>query len=71
MEIYGEDSEEIKLLRYIRDNVLNQNPEGREIIRLYYQWSPTIVKAMEDDEEFKQDVKEMIDGVLEMIGGEE
>ena len=68
-EIYGEDSEETELLRYIRDNKLNQTPEGRELIRLYYQWSPMIVKAMEKDKEFKEEVKELIDGVLELIGG--
>ena len=65
--IYGEDSEEVELLRCLRDNVLRQSPEGREIIKLYYQWSPAIVKAMEEDEEFREDVKEMIDGVLALI----
>jgi hypothetical protein len=69
--IYGEHSEQIDLLRYIRDNVLTQTPEGQEIIRLYYQWSPAIVKAMEQDEEFKEEMKEMIDGVLGLIGGAE
>jgi hypothetical protein len=68
--LYGEDSEEAKLLRFLRDIVLNTTPEGQELIKLYYQWSPAIVKAMEEDEEFKQDVKEMIDGVLELIGNE-
>jgi hypothetical protein len=67
-QIYGEHSEETQLLRYIRDNVLIQTPEGQEIIRLYYQWSPSIVQAMEEDEEFKEEVKEMVDGVLELIG---
>jgi len=45
-------------------------PVGQELIRLYYQWSPIIVKAMEDDEEFKEEAKEMIYGVLPMIGEE-
>jgi hypothetical protein len=63
-EIYGEDSEELKLLRYIRDNVLSQNQEGQEIIRLYYQWSSVLVKMMPDDEEFKAKVKEMFEMVL-------
>jgi hypothetical protein len=30
-------------------------------------WSPVIVKAMEEDEEFKAWVKEKIDSVLPMI----
>jgi len=62
--IYGENSEEAALLRYVRDTILSKTPEGQEIIKLYYQWSPAIVKLMEEDEEFKQDVKEMIDGIL-------
>ncbi len=66
-EIYGEDSEETELLRYIRDNILSPTPEGREIIRLYYEWNPVIVKAMEEDVAFKEQVKEMVDGVLELI----
>jgi FtsP/CotA-like multicopper oxidase with cupredoxin domain len=66
-EIYGEDSKEVKMLRYFRDNVLSKTPKGRGIISSYYGWSPVIVRAIEEDEEFKQDVKEMIDGVLEMI----
>ena len=65
-----EHSEEAELLRYFRDNLLNQTPEGQELIKLYYELSPTIVKAMEEDEEFKEQVKEMIDEVLELIEGE-
>ena len=68
-EIYGEESEEAELLRYFRDRVLNQTPEGRELIRLYYQWSPVIVKAMETDEEFKHEIKELVDEVLPLIEG--
>jgi hypothetical protein len=66
-KIYGEDSEEVALLRYLRDNLLSQTPEGQEVIRLYYQLSPVIVKVMEKDEAFKDEVKEMIDGVLGLI----
>jgi len=65
--IYGEHSEETELLRDLRDNVLIKSSEGQEIIRLYYQWSPVIVKAMEENEEFREEVKEMVDGVLLMI----
>jgi hypothetical protein len=65
--IYGEGSEEVELLRAFRDEVLSQSPVGQEIIELYYMWSPTIAKVMEEDEEFKENVKEMIDGMLELI----
>lgn len=63
-DIYGKKSDETELLRYLRDNVLTKSLEGQEIIRLYYELSPFIVKAMQEDEKFKQLVKEMIDGIL-------
>lgn len=66
-QIYGEHSEEVEILRYFRDNILSKTPEGQEIIRLYYEWSPMIVKAMEENEEFKEAIKEMIDGILLLI----
>ena len=65
--IYDEYSDEIGILRHFRDNVLSKTPVGQEIIKLYYQWSPVIVKAMEEDEEFKEEIKEMIDRVLPLI----
>lgn len=65
--IYGNHSEETEILRYFRDHVLSQTQEGQELIKLYYLWSPTIVRAMECDEEFKEEVKGMIDSILPMI----
>jgi predicted metal-dependent phosphoesterase TrpH len=70
LQIYGEDSEEVVKLRAFRDKVLSKTPEGQELIKLYYEWSSIIVKAMEADEEFKEKVKEMIDGVLMFIAEE-
>jgi hypothetical protein len=66
--IYGEHSARTKRLRHFRDTILSKTSEGQEIIQLYYLWSPVIVKAMEADEEFKAEVKGMIDSVLPMIG---
>ena len=70
-EIYGERSAQTELLRYFRDNVLSQSPKGQEMIRLYYEWGPVIVEMVNEDEEFKAQVKEMIDGVLPLIRKEE
>ena len=47
--------------------MLTQTPEGQELIRLYYEWSPAIVKMMENDAEFRAEVKEMTHGILELI----
>jgi hypothetical protein len=65
--LYGEDSEEIELLRAFRDEVLNQTSAGQEIIKLYYEWNPLIVEVMNEDEEFKIKLQEMIDGMLPLI----
>lgn len=65
--IYGTDSAQTELLCSIRDNLLSKSHEGRELIKLYYQWSPVIVKAMQVDEDFKEDLKELVDGVLGMM----
>ncbi len=67
LEIYGSYSGEAEILRSFREKVLSQTPQGQELIRLYYEWSLAIVKVKEADEEFKEEVKEMIDGVLEMM----
>jgi len=66
-EIYGEYSEKTELLRYLRDNVLSKTPEGQEIVKLYYKLSPVIVKIMREDEEFKEEVKAIVDGILQLI----
>lgn len=65
--IYGEYSPETEILRDYRDNILSKTSEGQEIIRLYYEWSPVIIKAMEEDGKFKKEIKEIIDGVLLLI----
>ena len=66
-KIYGEGSDEAQLLRSFRDNILNKTPEGREIIRLYYAWSPVIVGAIEKDKEFEEEMKALVDEILLMI----
>jgi hypothetical protein len=67
IKIYGNLSCETELLRNFRDNVLSTAREGQELIKLYYQWGPVIVQAMEEDKEFEKEVKEIIDSVLPMI----
>jgi hypothetical protein len=64
----GEGSEETELLRTFRDEVLDKSAEGREIIKLYYQWGPLVARAMEADEEFKEEVTEIIEEILPMVG---
>lgn len=65
--LYGEYAGEIETLRVFRDEVLGTMPEGQELIELYYQWSPVIIQAMEEDGEFKEMAREMSDAVLLML----
>jgi hypothetical protein len=63
-------SNDIVSLRKFRDEVLSKTPEGQKIIGLYYKWRPFIVRAMEEDEEFKEKVKSIIDENLLLINEE-
>jgi hypothetical protein len=69
LQLFGEDSEEVQLLRDFRDSVLSQTPEGRQLIKLYYAWSPVIVRALEEDEKFREEIAELIDGILPLVEG--
>jgi hypothetical protein len=66
--LYGEQSGETALLRFIRDNILNRTPEGRELIKVYYQWSPIIVQIMTADCNFKEELKDVINDALPLLG---
>ena len=70
LELYGEHSAEVNYLRYVRDEVLSKNPEGRELIKLYYQLSPAIVKLMREDKLFKEKLREVIESILSVLDGE-
>jgi hypothetical protein len=65
--VYGSSADEAALLRSFRDTVLSKTPEGRELIKLYYQWSPLIVRALEEDDAFKAATTAMIDGVVPLV----
>ena len=65
--VYQDNEEALALLREFRNDLLSQSAIGQELIKLYYQWSTVIVKAMEEDEEFKEEVRELLDRVLMLI----
>ena len=62
--VYGEYSDEVALMRFYRDNLLSRTMVGQEIIKLYYELSPMITMALDNDEELKQEVKEMVNEVV-------
>lgn len=63
-ELYGEHSEEAEFLRNFRDQTLNKTPEGQALVNLYYEWSPDIVKVVQNDANVKRHLKQLIDGIL-------
>lgn len=65
--IYGDDSEKVELLRYFRDNVLTRTIQGQELIELYYEWSPLMIRSILEDGELKNDLHEMVEGVLPLV----
>jgi beta propeller repeat protein len=67
IDLYGENAQEVKVLRDFRDKVLASTPEGRKLISLYNDWSPVIVKAMEEDVAFKKMIKGKLDMLLSLI----
>jgi predicted amino acid dehydrogenase len=62
--LYGEKSHTTAALRLFRDEVLHTTPEGRELIELYYHVSPLLAQALEDDEEFKNALRALLDAIL-------
>ncbi len=65
--LYGQFSEEVLLLRWFRDHVLHTTPEGKQLIRLYYHWSPLLLNAMEEDAELREEVREVIDHLVGLL----
>jgi hypothetical protein len=66
-EIYGTDSEEAELLRFLRDEVLMHTPEGREIVRLYYTLSPAMVHVVKKDDILRAEIQGFIELLLAMV----
>ena len=65
--IYGENGEEAELLRQVRDDLLNTTDEGRELIRLYYQWSFMLAETLKKDDAFRKDIKAILDDIIPVI----
>jgi hypothetical protein len=66
-QLYGQGSDQVKLLRNFRDRVLSTTGEGQALTELYYEWSPTIVKLMQEDGAFKTQLQGLIEGYLPLL----
>ncbi len=61
------DQAKLAILRTFRDEVMSKTPEGQNLIRLYYEWSPSIARAVEQDEQYKREVAAIIERILPLI----
>jgi hypothetical protein len=65
--IYGDGSDEIRILHAFRDTVLSKSRIGRQIIKLYYMTAPPLLKSIEGCSVWKTTVKAFIDSMLPFI----
>lgn len=66
-EIYGANAEETVLIKKVRDEILSKTVAGQEFIRLYYQLSPALLKAMAGNKAFKREMKAILDLIVPVI----
>ena len=66
--IFDDNSEEIKLLRNFRDEILLSSEVGKTLVLLYYDHSDEFVSIINDDPEIKAQIKRMILIFIHSIG---
>ena len=64
LRLFGETSEEVEVFRKFRNHFIDSGPEGKAIITFYYKWSPLLVKAIEEDKELEEQLREVVDTIL-------
>jgi hypothetical protein len=69
VQLYGEGSEQVQLLRNFRDTVLSETLEGQQLIKLYYEWSPVLARVLDKDDGLRAEMREMVDGIVPVLEG--
>jgi len=69
VQLYGESSEQVQFLRNFRDRVLKETLEGQQLIKLYYAWSPVLARAIDNDDAFREEITEAIEGIVSVVKG--
>jgi hypothetical protein len=65
--LYGERSEEVRLLKRFRDTVLQEMPDGKKLIQLYYRISPDMVSALQKHAAVRVSLKTLLDQLLPLL----
>ena len=65
---YGDyDHPQVIKLRHYRDNTLQKTALGRLFIRVYYKYSPTLVKVLKDKSFVNKTIRKILDGLVRVI----
>jgi hypothetical protein len=66
--VYGDyDSSEVLILRDFRDNVLAKSIAGRLFIKLYYAFSPHLVKVLKNKHSIQDGIRKILDSVVRRL----
>lgn len=65
--LYGEHSDETKLLRKYRDNVLSKSSIGRQIIKTYYDLSPAVAEVLQNNSTTRASARRILDLLIPAI----
>jgi hypothetical protein len=65
--IYGNDSAETELLREYRDKVLSKSETGRQIIKAYYELSPSVVEVLQNNDTARASTQKVLDSLMPAI----
>jgi hypothetical protein len=69
--ILQDDEESLNVLREFRDKILLKTEKGKRLVDLYYEYSPILIKCIEDKPELKaklkQSIKTLIPGIKKAL----
>jgi hypothetical protein len=65
--VYAEHSEEIEVLREYRDKVLCKSATGRQMIKTYYELSPTVSEVLQKNDTARASARRVLDSLMPAI----
>lgn len=66
----GTNDPRLELLRTFRDETLSRTPLGNQLIEVYYTMSPLLVREMQNDNRFKEQVEALLDEITRIIAAD-
>lgn len=66
-KILQDDEKSLDILREYRDKILSKTEKGEMLVELYYEYSPILIKLIEDKPELKAQLKQKIKTLIPVI----